>query len=191
MAAIPVNLLESELFGYEKGAFTDAKEAKAGKFEMADGGTLFLDEIGELPIDLQAKLLRAIQEREIQRLGSSKTIKVDVRIVSATNASLSQKIKDKEFREDLYYRLNTIPLLIPPLRERKEEILPIATNVLEGTISKYGLEEKQFAEQTQDALLKYAWPGNIRELISVVERATILSETNEISEDDLFLDGRI
>ena len=191
MAAIPVNLLESELFGYEKGAFTDAKEAKAGKFEMADGGTLFLDEIGELPIDLQAKLLRAIQEREIQRLGSSKTIKVDVRIISATNASLSQKIKDKEFREDLYYRLNTIPLLIPPLRERKEEILPIATNILEKTISKYELEEKQFSTHTQDALLKYAWPGNIRELISVVERATILSETNEISEDDLFLDGRI
>ena len=191
MAAIPVNLLESELFGYEKGAFTDAKEAKAGKFEMADGGTLFLDEIGELPIDLQAKLLRAIQEREIQRLGSSKTIKVDVRIISATNASLNQKIKDKEFREDLYYRLNTIPLLIPPLRDRKEEILPIAANILEKTINKYGLEEKQFAAHTQDALLKYAWPGNIRELISVVERATILSETNKISEDDLFLDGRI
>ena len=190
MAAIPESLLESELFGYEKGAFTDAQEAKSGKFEQANGGTLFLDEIGEMPIHLQAKLLRAIQEKEIQRLGSSKSIKIDVRILSATNASLSDKIKKGDFREDLYYRLNTIPVNIPPLRERKEEILPIASHILDNTIKKYDLSAKTFSKEVEEKLLSYHWYGNVRELISVIERATILSEDEEITVKDLFLEGR-
>jgi two-component system NtrC family response regulator len=190
MAAIPDNLLESELFGYEKGAFTDAKEARAGKFEMANNGTLFLDEIGEMPISLQAKLLRAIQEKEIQRLGSSKSIKIDVRIISATNASLQDKIKDGEFREDLYYRLNTIPIIIPPLRDRKDEILDIAENVLKNVIKKYSLESKVLSKMAQKELIQYYWPGNIRELISVIERSAILSDKSEIGKKDLFLEAR-
>jgi len=140
MAAIPENLIESELFGFEKGAFTDASEAKAGQFELANGGTLFLDEIGEMPYGVQAKLLRALQEKELRRLGSSKSLKIDIRVVSATNANLVQKIKDGEFREDLYYRLNTIPLNIPPLSERKDEILQIAEEVCKQNCQKYGFE---------------------------------------------------
>lgn len=190
MAAIPENLIESELFGFEKGAFTDAQEAKAGQFELANGGTLFLDEIGEMPYSLQAKLLRALQEKEVRRLGSSKAIKIDIRVVSATNANLQEKIKDGEFREDLYYRLNTIPLNIPPLRERKDEILQIADAMCEQNCKKYGFETKSFSKEAQEQLLAYNWPGNIRELISVVERAVILSETSEITADELFLQNR-
>ena len=190
MAAIPENLIESELFGFVKGAFTDATADKAGQFELANGGTIFLDEIGEMPYHLQAKLLRVLQEKELRRLGSDKTIKIDVRIISATNANLEEKIKNGEFREDLYYRLSTIPLHIPPLRERKEEILPIADTILEQNCQKYGFKKKSFSKEAQDALLSYAWPGNIRELISVVERAVILSEDDEISEEDLFLESR-
>lgn len=190
MAAIPDNLIESELFGFEKGAFTDAMEAKVGQFESAQGGTIFLDEIGEMPFGVQAKLLRALQEREIRRLGSQKAIKIDVRIISATNANLQDKIKESEFREDLYYRLNTIPLLIPPLRERQEEILPIADAILEQNCEQYGFESKRFSKEAQEALLAYQWPGNIRELISVVERATILSDGDTITPDTLFLESR-
>lgn len=190
MAAIPDNLLESELFGYEKGAFTDAIESKAGYFENANGGTLFLDEIAEMPYGVQAKLLRALQEKEIRRLGSSKAIKIDVRIVSATNAHLKEKIKQSEFREDLYYRLNTIPLYIPPLRERQEEILPIAQNILEQSCVEYGFEAKSFAKEAQEQLLAYKWPGNIRELISVVQRAVILSDDSTITTQNLFLESR-
>lgn len=190
MAAIPENLIESELFGFEKGAFTDANATKPGQFELAEGGTLFLDEIGEMPYGVQAKLLRVLQEREVQRLGSQKPIKIDVRIVSATNANLHKQIEAGEFREDLYYRLNTIPVAIPPLRERKEEILDIANKVLEDNCEKYGFEPKSFDEASQEALLEYRWPGNIRELVSVVERATIMSETESISSDELFLDSR-
>jgi len=190
MAAIPENLIESELFGFEKGAFTDAVQAKPGQFELADGGTLFLDEIGEMPYGVQAKLLRVLQEREVQRLGSQKPIKIDVRIVSATNANLHRHIEDSEFREDLYYRLNTIPVAIPPLRQRQEEILDISSKVLEDNCEKYGFELKCFDEKAKSALLEYAWPGNIRELISVVERATILSEGNTITADELFLESR-
>ena len=190
MAAIPDNLIEIELFGFEKGAFTDATEAKAGQFEIANGGTLFLDEIGEMPIGVQAKLLRALQEKEVRRLGSSKSIKVDVRIVSATNANLSEKIDNGEFREDLYYRLNTIPLKIPPLKERKDEILQIAQSTLEQNCVKYEFEQKEFSEEAKEQLLKYSWPGNIRELISVVERATILSDGNTIDTDSLHLESR-
>ena len=190
MAAIPENLIESELFGFEKGAFTDAIEAKPGQFEAADGGTLFLDEIGEMPYGVQAKLLRAIQEREVQRLGSAKPVKVDVRIISATNAQLEQKIAADAFREDLYYRLNTIPLRIPPLRARREEILPIAETVLVRNCERYGLGEKRFGDTAKDELLAYGWPGNIRELISVVERAAILSDGEEITPEALFLESR-
>jgi two-component system NtrC family response regulator len=190
MAAIPDNLIESELFGFEKGAFTDAIEAKAGQFEAANGGTVFLDEIGEMPYGVQAKLLRAIQEREVRRLGSSKAIKIDVRIISATNANLNKKIENDEFREDLYYRLNTIPLSIPPLRERKEEILGIAETVLAQNCERYGFESKAFGEEAKEQMLEYNWPGNIRELISVVERAAILSDGDEITPDALFLESR-
>ncbi|HEB9433060.1 TPA: sigma-54-dependent Fis family transcriptional regulator [Campylobacter coli] len=190
MAAIPSNLIESELFGFEKGAFTDANATKMGLFEMANNGTLFLDEIGEMPYEIQAKLLRALQEREITRLGSTKSIKIDVRIISATNANLQDKIDNGEFRSDLYYRLNTVPINIPPLRERKEEILGIAQKVLENTCKEYELEMKNLSQEAQEALLEYNFPGNIRELISIVQRACILSEGSEISEQDLFLEAR-
>ncbi|MCD6259603.1 MAG: sigma-54-dependent Fis family transcriptional regulator [Helicobacteraceae bacterium] len=190
MAALPDNLIESELFGFEKGAFTDAQEAKAGQFELANGGTLFLDEIGEMPYGVQAKLLRALQEKEVRRLGSSKNIKIDIRIVSATNANLHEKIKKGEFREDLYYRLHTIPLNIPPLRERKDEIIQIADKILEQNCIKYDFEQKSFSKEAQNQLLSYTWPGNIRELISVVERAVILSDRSEITPSDLFLESR-
>ncbi len=191
MAAIPENLVESELFGFEKGAFTDASEAKAGQFELAQGGTLFLDEIGEMPYGVQAKLLRALQEKEVRRLGSPKLIKIDIRIISATNANLQEKIKNGEFREDLYYRLNTIPLHIPPLKERKDEILQIADAMVEQNCKKYGFDLKLFSKDAKEQLLSYNWPGNIRELISVVERAVILSETQEIQKDELFLNNKI
>lgn len=190
MAAIPENLLESELFGFEKGAFTDASSSKKGHFELANGGTLFLDEIGEMPISLQAKLLRALQEKEISPLGGSKPVKIDVRIVSATNANIQEKIKKGEFREDLYYRLNTIPVTIPPLKERTDEIEPIAIKTLERVCKEYDLDEKTFSKEAIKELKEYGWPGNIRELISVVERAAILSENEAISKDDLFLESR-
>ncbi|EAH9505344.1 sigma-54-dependent Fis family transcriptional regulator [Campylobacter coli] len=190
MAAIPSNLIESELFGFEKGAFTDANATKIGLFEMANNGTLFLDEMGEMPYEIQAKLLRALQEKEITRLGSTKSIKIDVRIISATNANLQDKIDNGEFRSDLYYRLNTVPINIPPLRERKEEILGIAQKVLENTCKEYELEMKKLSQEAQKALLEYNFPGNIRELISIVQRACILSEGLEISEQDLFLEAR-
>lgn len=190
MAAIPDNLIESELFGFEKGAFTDATESKAGQFELANGGTIFLDEIAEMPYGVQAKLLRALQEKEVRRLGSSKSTKIDIRVIAATNADLEQRIKNGEFREDLYYRLNTIPIVIAPLADRKDEILEIAQKVLEQNCVKYGFELKSFSDESKKQLLAYNWPGNIRELISVVERAVILSDTDEIAPDGLFLSSR-
>lgn len=190
MAAIPENLIESELFGFEKGAFTDAATSKKGLFELANGGTLFLDEIGEMPINLQPKLLRALQEREISRLGGTKPIKIDVRIVSATNADIDALIAACKFREDLYYRLNTIPAFIPPLRERKSEIIPLAEHFLELNCAEFGIENKKFSKSAIKELESYDFPGNIRELISVVQRAVILSEGDEISAQDLFLQAR-
>lgn len=190
MAAIPSNLIESELFGFEKGAFTDANTTKQGLFELANEGTLFLDEIGEMPFEIQAKLLRALQEREITRLGGTKSIKINVRIISATNANIEEKIKNNEFRSDLYYRLNTVPIQIPPLRQRKEEILEIAQRVLEDTCKEYDFAKKSISKEAKEALLDYDYPGNIRELISIVQRACILSEGDEISRDDLFLESR-
>jgi DNA-binding NtrC family response regulator len=190
MAAIPESLLESELFGYEKGAFTDANGMKKGQFELAHGGTLFLDEIGEMPVGLQAKLLRVIQQREVMRLGGSKPHSIDVRIISATNANIGQKIAQGEFREDVYYRLNTVPIRIPPLRERVEEIEGIAQGVLTRVCKEYNLGKKKFDNGAIAALHSYSWPGNIRELISVIERAAILSESQTITKDDLFLESR-
>ncbi|WP_299028865.1 sigma-54 dependent transcriptional regulator [uncultured Campylobacter sp.] len=190
MAAIPENLIESELFGFEKGAFTDASAMKKGQFELASGGTLFLDEIGEMPLNLQPKLLRAIQEREITRLGATKSVKIDVRIVSATNANLPAMISEGKFREDLFYRLNTVPVAIPPLRERKEEILPIAERFLRQSCEEFNLGTKSFSEAAVKELENYDFPGNIRELISVVQRAAILSEGEEIQPGDLFLQAR-
>lgn len=190
MAAIPENLLESELFGYEKGAFTDATEGRAGKFESANGGSIFLDEIGEMPASLQAKLLRVLQEKEVVRLGSSKPIKVDIRFIAATNADIQKKIKKGEFREDLFFRLQTIPIHIPPLRERAEEIIPLCEWKLEQVNAQYGIGIKKWGEGAKEQLLNYRWPGNIRELLSVIERAAILCEGDLIMPEDLFLSSR-
>jgi two-component system NtrC family response regulator len=189
MSAIPENLVESELFGYEKGAFTDATNQKIGLFESANGGTLFLDEIAEMPYHLQAKLLRVLQEKEMFRLGGTKPIKLDIRIISATNKNLKDFINEGKFREDLFYRLNTIPLEIPPLRERKDDIIPISEMVLNKVIKEYNLDEKVLSEAAKKELLNYEWPGNVRELISVIERSAILSD-KEIKPKDLFLDSR-
>lgn len=190
MAAIPENLLESELFGYEKGAFTDATEGRAGKFESANGGSIFLDEIGEMPIGLQAKLLRVLQEKEVVRLGSSKPIKIDIRFIAATNADIQKKIKAGEFREDLFFRLQTVPVNIPPLRERVEEIIPLCEWKLEQVDNQYGVGKKTWGEGAKEQLLSYNWPGNIRELLSVIERAAILCEDDTIMPEDLFLSSR-
>ncbi len=190
MAAIPENLLESELFGYVKGAFTDATNDKKGYFESADKGTIFLDEIAEMSVGLQSKLLRVLQERIVYRVGGTKPIPIDVRIISATNADIQNVISDGKFREDLYFRLNTIPIKIAPLKHRKDEIMQIADKTLENVRQKYDLPYRVFSQEAKSALLNYNWPGNIRELISVVERAAILSDDEKISAEDLFLDSR-
>ncbi|MDR2639402.1 MAG: sigma-54 dependent transcriptional regulator [Helicobacteraceae bacterium] len=190
MAALPDALVESELFGFEKGAFTDAQAAKPGRFEEANGGTLFLDEIAEMPYGLQAKLLRAIQEKKIRRLGGLKDISIDVRLIAATNQNISEAIREGRFREDLYYRLNTIEIAIPPLRERKEEILPLAEAALLDACERYGFEKKSFSDAAKEELLNYGWHGNVRELISVCERSAIVSEGEIIDPSDLFLQAR-
>lgn len=190
MAAIPEHLLESELFGYEKGAFTDATAPKPGILEDANGGSVFLDEIGEMPASLQAKLLRVIQEKSLTRLGSSKKIPINVRFISATNANIAQKIANGTFREDLFFRLQTIPIFIPPLNERKDEILGIARNKLAQTTANYGFAPKTLSKEAEAKLLEYSWPGNIRELLSVIERAVILSEGEVIDVADLALQSK-
>lgn len=190
MAAIPEHLLESELFGYEKGAFTDATSMKPGILEDANGGSVFLDEIGEMPMGLQAKLLRVLQEKSVTRLGSSKPLPIDVRFISATNADIRAKIAKNEFREDLYFRLQTIPIFIPPLKERAEEILPISQWKLESVCKQYNLGNKSLSKGAIKALQAYEWYGNVRELLSVIERAAILSEGDEIKEGDLYLQSR-
>ena len=186
-AALSPSLLESELFGHVKGAYTDAKTDQKGRFELADQGTLFLDEIGELPLNLQSKLLRVIQERKFERVGSSETISVDVRIIAATNRDLEAMVKDGTFRGDLYYRLNVLPLNIPPLRQRKEDIEPLADFYLK----KFSLETKKgfegFSNAAMKALYAYYWPGNIRELENTVERACILGKGPFIQVNDLRL----
>ncbi len=180
-AALPANLIESELFGHEKGAFTDAQERKAGRFELADGNTLFLDEIGELPLESQAKLLRVLQDGEFERLGSSQTLKVDVRIIAATNRNLEQESKEGRFRQDLWYRLNVFPIGVPPLRSRRDDI-PLLTNwFVEKFNKKLGKTIKRIPLKLIKTLQNYHWPGNIRELENVIERASINTQHNKLT----------
>jgi DNA-binding NtrC family response regulator len=174
-AAVPEQLLEDELFGHVKGAFTGAQGARAGRFEQADGGTLFLDEIGDMSLPLQSKLLRVLQEREFERLGSSRTVKVDVRVVAATSADLQRRIDDGAFRPDLYYRLNVVHLRLPPLRERREDIRPLAEHLLAKFCAGAGLPAKSISEEAWAALAAYRWPGNVRQLQNAVERAAVLT----------------
>ncbi|NOX34430.1 MAG: sigma-54-dependent Fis family transcriptional regulator [Deltaproteobacteria bacterium] len=184
--AIPGELLESELFGHEKGAFTGAHRSRTGRFEIADKGTIFLDEIGDMSPELQVKLLRAIQERRFERVGGTTTIEVDIRVISATNKDLPRAIKEGLFREDLYYRLNVIPIHILPLRERKEDILSLA-DYFQNSLSKRvkGYQVKIFSESIKKALLSYDWPGNIRELENLIERISVLVEGRTIELHDL------
>jgi DNA-binding NtrC family response regulator len=179
--SIPEDLLESELFGHEKGAFTDARQAKAGKIELAQGGTLFFDQIEDLSLPLQAKLLRVVEERRFERLGGTRTIEVDVRFVSASTANLRKAVQARTFREDLYHRLGVVPLQVPPLRERREDILPLAEAFLHREREGRGLQARRFLPETADALRGYHWPGNVRELRSVVERAALVTEGDAVA----------
>jgi two-component system response regulator AtoC len=179
--ALPETLLESELFGYEKGAFTGAVQSKPGRFEMANGGTLFLDEIGDITPNVQVKLLRVLQERRFERLGATRSIEVDVRVVAATNQDLQQLIADGQFREDLFYRLNVVPITLPPLRQRKGDVPRLVAHFLD----KFQAGETTISPDAMNLLVEYAWPGNIRELENTVERMIILSQGPEIGVDDL------
>ncbi len=181
------NLLESELFGHEKGAFTGADSRKLGKFEVASGGTLFLDEVGEIPLELQAKLLRVLQEQEIERVGGTKAVKVDARLVSATNKDLSRMVEKGSFRQDLYYRLNVFPIKLPPLRERKDEIPILSEAIIAELATIHGREKLTISEKAVGWLREQLWPGNIRELRNILERAAIIDEDGEISPEDLVL----
>jgi formate hydrogenlyase transcriptional activator len=179
-AAIPTGLLESELFGHEKGAFTGAIAQKAGRFELADGGTLFLDEVGDIPLELQSKLLRVLQEQEFERLGGTRTLRVDVRLVAATNRDLARMVADKQFRSDLYYRLNVFPVSVPPLRERRPDIAPLIRHFAAKYAARMNKRIESIPSQTIDALAAYPWPGNVRELENLIERAVILSPGPEL-----------
>lgn len=179
-AALPPNIVESELFGHEKGAFTGAHEKKTGRFELAHQGTIFLDEIGDLPLNLQTKLLRVLQEGEFQRLGSSKTIRADVRVIAATNRDLQAAVRSGDFREDLYYRLNVFPIVVPPLRERKEDIPLLVRHFINKYSVKTGRPVSEISQKVMDQFMKYDWPGNIRELENIIERAIILCEGGRI-----------
>jgi two-component system response regulator PilR (NtrC family) len=184
---IPENLLESELFGYMKGSFTGAFADHAGLFEVARGGTIFLDEIAELPVVLQVKLLRVVQERTIRRIGGSEDIKVDVRIVSATNQYLQEKVKQGEFREDLYFRLNVIPIQIPPLRKRREDIPLLAQYFIEKYAKEFGKEVKRISTYALELLMRYPFPGNIRELENIIERSVALESSSIILPENLII----
>jgi DNA-binding NtrC family response regulator len=189
-SAIPENLLESELFGYEKGAFTGANASKPGKFELADKGTLFLDEIGDVPPVIQVKLLRVLQEREFERLGGTRTVKVDVRLIAATNRDLRAALEEGTFREDLYYRLNVVPIDIAPLRERKEDIPDLASLFMEQFCGGAGKPAKGIAPEAVRILVSYHWPGNVRELQNIIERACALAKGDVIEPADIHLDTR-
>src|SRR5207244_1587240 len=183
-AAINENLLESELFGHEKGSFTGAASEKKGLFEIADKGTLFLDEIGDLNISMQAKLLRALQEKEIMRVGGTRPIKVDARVLAATNRDLEAMVKDNRFREDLYYRLNVIPVDVPPLRQRRDDIAVLMDYFLRKH-SANAPRPMKISSEARKLLMEYAWPGNVRQLESAIERALLLAEGDEITAEDL------
>ena len=184
---LPESVFESEMFGHVKGAFTDAKADRGGRFELADGGTLFLDEIGNVPPAQQARLLRALETGEFERVGSSRTQRADVRVVSATNADLAVMIREGRFREDLLFRINTVEIRLPPLRERREEIVELATAQLEKKVAQYSRDVKGFDAAALTALQQYAWPGNVRELNSVVERSLLLANGAEVGVADLRL----
>jgi PAS domain S-box-containing protein len=183
-AALPSSLIESELFGHEKGAFTGAIAKKIGRFELANGGTIFLDEIGEIPLELQPKLLRVLQEGEFERLGNSQTIKVDVRIIAATNIDLQEAVNNGEFREDLFYRLNVFPVNVIPLRERKEDIPLLANHFLLKLSTRIGKHINIITNKTMDELINYNWPGNIRELENIIERSVIITQGNKLNLSD-------
>ena len=185
-AAITDTLLESELFGHEKGAFTDARETRKGRFELADGGTLFLDEIGDISASAQVKLLRVLQEREFERVGGSKTIKVNVRLVAATSRNLEQMVKDGKFREDLYYRLNVIPIDLPPLRERGEDIKQLVNFFLERSMKNHK-KRVTITDEAMEALCNYPWPGNVRELENTIERIVLMGNEDGINKYDMLL----
>jgi DNA-binding NtrC family response regulator len=186
-AAIPETLVETELFGHEKGAFTGASARKLGKFELAHRGTIFLDEIGEIPLAVQAKILRVLEERAFERVGGVQTVQVDVRIVAATNRDLELAVRDKQFREDLYFRLSAFPILIPPLRERGGDVLALAANFLQQFCREFKKPRLRLSPAVEKALLEYRWPGNVRELQNAIERAVILAEGEEIRTADLQL----
>jgi two-component system response regulator AtoC len=183
--AIPENLLESELFGHKRGAFTDASSDRRGLFEEATGGTLFLDEIGELPLNLQVKLLRVLQEESIRRLGDAKDIKVDVRIIAATHRDLTAEVKAGRFREDLFYRVNVLPIAIPPLRARREDISLLIDHFIARNNARLGTQTRGLTHEARKLLLEYAWPGNVRELENTIERAMVLSEVEILDTADL------
>jgi Response regulator containing CheY-like receiver, AAA-type ATPase, and DNA-binding domains len=187
LGSIPDSLFESELFGYEKGAFTDAKQSKAGRIEVASGGTLFLDEIGNLSQPMQSKLLTAIEKREISRLGSTKVLPIDIRLISATNANIGQLVEEGKFRQDLLYRINTIEIQIPPLRERGNDILLLADHFLQKFSHKYKKEIKGLNKEAKQKLLRYQWPGNVRELQHAIERSVILSDEKILKPTDFIL----
>lgn len=188
-AAIPENMLEATLFGYEKGAFTGAYQACPGKFEQAQGGTLLLDEISEMDLGLQAKLLRVLQEREVERLGGRKTIELDVRILATSNRELKKEVQEKRFREDLYYRLNVFPLHLPPLRERRGDILPLAERLLALNVQDAGQPVPELSDAARQKLLQYDWPGNIRELENVIKRSLILCSGQGIEADAIHFEA--
>lgn len=188
-AAIPENMLEATLFGYEKGAFTGAIQACPGKFEQAQGGTILLDEITEMDLGLQAKILRVLQEREVERLAGRKTIKLDVRVIATSNRDLKEAVSEGVFREDLYYRLNVFPLTWLPLAERKEDIIPLAIHLLERICQKNGEPSPQLSPAARSKILAYHWPGNVRELDNVIQRALILHNNQVINADDLLIDN--
>lgn len=186
-AAIPETLIESEFFGHEKGAFTGALSTHRGRFELANGGTLLLDEITEIPLSLQAKLLRVIQEQEFERIGGSRSIKIDVRIVSTSNRNMQEALAQKVIREDLYYRLNVMPIHLPPLRERREDILPLAEFFLKKFSEDNHKEKAVFSKDAKKMLLDYDWPGNVREIGNIIERAVVLNTSGEITPDEIYL----
>jgi transcriptional regulator with GAF, ATPase, and Fis domain len=189
-AALPAALIESELFGHEKGAFTGAAAKKLGRFELADGGTIFLDEVGELPLESQVKLLRVIQEGEVHRLGGGKPIKVDVRIIAATNRNLKREIERGAFREDLWYRLNVFPITVPPLRQRTEDIPLLVSHFVAMYANKFGKTINEITPQTMQKMREHSWPGNVRELANVIERAVIYTQGNVLNVVEMFEEAK-